>query len=327
MVDYRKFLGKQDAVLAPWLGGLSIDLPGRRLRLGARPDRPGWHRFELKGRVASVVGPGEPGDLSALPKVRGFIWRDRLVGEAARAEVLHLLPEEEAPRFSPVTARRWHGGALLFEGLEFEREAEGDVREALATGAPLSGIKGVPAPLRAAYAYALVEQTGRRMNVPVAAAETRGHVGRIAEGGVVEAELFLRALIVEREETQREMRELRARLAAAQVRADVQTAREQRVLERQQRNETAEDRAWHALDKAGATFESSRHAGPNQLEVVFAYMDERFISLVDEDTLQVFDSGICLGHPPSDRLLTLDSLPAVIKEAIDTDRLVILRAP
>ena len=65
----------------------------------------------------------------------------------------------------------------------------------------------------------------------------------------------------------------------------------------------------------------------DQLEVVFGFMGERFISLVDEDTLQVLDSGICLGHPPADKMITLDSLPAVIKEAIETDRLVILRAP
>jgi hypothetical protein len=90
---------------------------------------------------------------------------------------------------------------------------------------------------------------------------------------------------------------------------------------------TAEDRATEALEKAGATLESSRHVREHELEVVFSFMGERFISLVDEDTLQVLDSGICLGHPPADEQLTLDSLPAVIREAIETDRLVILRAP
>ncbi len=323
MVDYRKFLGKIDAVIAPWLGGASIDAPGRRLRLGTRPERVGWYRFELKGRVAHVAGPAAPEELGALPKVRGFLWRERLVGESARAEPLHLLPEEEAPRFSPVSARRWHGGALLFEGLEFESEAEGAVREALARGASLSGLKAVPAPLRAAYGYALLEQAARKLYVPLAAAEVRGHVGRVAEGGATEAEAVVRALIAEREETERELRERRARLTAAHLRAEVQAARELRVHDARD----SEERAAGALDKAGATLESCRHAGPRQLEVVFAFMGERFISLVDEHTLQVIDSGICLGHPPRDELVTLDSLPAVIKEAIDTDALVILRAP
>ena len=240
---------------------------------------------------------------------------------------MYLLPEEEPPRFSPVTARRWHGGALLFDGLEFESQSEGAVREALATGAPLHTLKSIPAPLRAAYAFALAEQAARRLAVPVAASEIRRHVGRIADGGAAQAESVIRDLIAEREQTEREMAELRARLAAAQLRAEVQTAREQRTIERAHRQETAEDRAEQALERAGATFESSRHVRQRQLEVIFSFMGERFISLVDEDTLQVLDSGICLGHPPADDQLTLDSLPAVIKEAIDTDRLVILRAP
>jgi hypothetical protein len=327
VVDYRKFLGKADVVIAPFLGGPSIDAPGRRLKLGAVPPSLGWYRFELKGRIANVVGPADAPELTALPRVRGWTWKDRLVGDLARAEPLLLPPEEEPARFSPVSARRWHGGALLFEGLEFESEAEAAVREALATGAALSGLKGVPAPLRAAYAYALIEQRARALGVPVAAAEVRGHVSRIAEGGAAVAEAVLRALIAEREETEREMRELRARLTAAQLRADVQAAREQQIVERQARNENADDRAWVALEKAGAQFESSRRTNGNQLEVVFAFMGERFVALVDAQTLQVYDSGICLGHPPADREITLDSLPSVIKEAIGTDRLVILRAP
>jgi hypothetical protein len=327
VVDYRKFLGKTDSVLAPFLGGPSIDAPGRRLKLGAAPTKPGWYRFELKGRIANVIEATEPPDLTALPRVRGYVWKERLVGDLAHAEPLAFMPEEEPPRFSPITARRWHGGALLFEGLEFESEAESAVREALATGAALSSIKGVPAPLRAAYAYALIEQVARARGVPVAASEVRGHVSRIAEGGAPVAEEVLRALIAEREQTEREMRELRARISAAQLRADVQRAREEQIAQRQQRQETTEDRAWAALEKAGARFESSRRAGQGQLEVIFAFMGERFVCLVDADTLQVFDSGICLGHPPADRVLTLDSLPSVIREAIDTHRLVILREP
>jgi hypothetical protein len=37
----------------------------------------------------------------------------------------------------------------------------------------------------------------------------------------------------------------------------------------------------------------------------------------------VLDAGICLSG--SDRMVTLDSLPSVIKEAIDTDQLNITR--
>lgn len=84
-------------------------------------------------------------------------------------------------------------------------------------------------------------------------------------------------------------------------------------------------RAELALEAAGARMRSARMLGNGNLEVIFTFMDERFISVVNMATLQVVDSGICLGHPPSDNLVTLESLPSVIKEAIDTDRLVILR--
>lgn len=327
MVDYRKFLGKSESVVAPFLGGRTLEVPGRRLRLPAPPASTGWYRFEVKGRAATVVEPAEPSELAALPRVRGFVWKDRLVGDGARAERMHLIPADEPARFAPVSARRWHGGALLFEALEFESEAESAAREALASGAGLGAVKSVPAPLRAAYGFALIEQTARRLDIPASAAEIRAHVGRVAEGGTAAAEAVLRALVAEREQAMRELRELNARLAAAQLRAEVEVAREQRVAERARRGQTAEDRAWEALEKAGASFESSRRAGEARLEVVFSFMNERFISLIDEDTLQVLDSGICLGHPPSDRLLTLDSLPSVIREAIETDSLVILREP
>ncbi|MFZ5444180.1 MAG: hypothetical protein ACOZQL_29560 [Myxococcota bacterium] len=314
-------------VLAPFLGGASIDVPGRRLRLAAPPPKPGWYRFEVKGRLAQVQGEADAPPLDELPRVRGYLWRDRLVGDGAKTEPLALMPDEEPPRFSPLTARRWPGDVLLFEQLEFESEAEGAVREALAEGRALSSLKGVPAPLRAAYGYALIEQAARRLGVPVAAAEIQAHVGRAAEGGAVEAEAVIRALIAEREETEREMRELRARIAAARLRADAQAARDEQLRLRAERHQTAEDRAFAALEKAGARFESSRQLRDGQLEVVFAFMGERFISIADAGTLQVIDSGICLGHPPRDDLITLESLPSVIKEAIDTHRLVILREP
>jgi hypothetical protein len=327
VVDYRKFLNKTETITAPWLGGRSIDLPDRRLRLNARIDRPGWYRFEIKGRIATAPSPTDAADLSALPRVRGYLWRERLVLDGARAEPLHLLPEEEAPRFSPVSARRWHGGALLFDTLEFESEVEGAVREALAKGAAIADLKGVPASLRAAYGFALGEQAARRMNVPVTASELRGHVGRIAEGGLEAAEAAIHALVAEREQTERELREVRERVAAAQLRAEVEAVREARARDRRRRADTLEERAWEALEKAGADFESARQLGGDQGEIVFGYLGERFICVVDAVTLQVYDSGICLGHPPADRLITLDSLPSVIREAIETDALVILRSP
>jgi hypothetical protein len=89
----------------------------------------------------------------------------------------------------------------------------------------------------------------------------------------------------------------------------------------------AEERAEAALEAAGARMTSVRRMYGNQIEVTYRFMGERFITLCDAITLNVWDSGICLGHGAArgDRELTLESLPAVIREAIESEVLVITR--
>jgi hypothetical protein len=340
VVDYRKFLAKEETFVVPWLGATTAEAAGgRRLCLTQRPDVPGWYSVAVKGRSATVRGPADAPALSGLVKVRGWLSSGRLVREGGLAELVHLPPADEAPRFSPATCRRWHSGELLFEGLEFETEVEAQVREALALERPLQGIKGVPAPLRAAFALAVLEAASRRTGVPVSPAEVRAHLSRIADGGVPAALEVLRALTAERALALRELEALERRRRELLLREELRAERELRRTRHERvaaelhaaRGRRGGDdgpaSAELALEQAGARLESARRLNGNQLEVVFRFMDQRFISLVDATTLQVIDSGICLGHPPSDALLTLDSLPAVIKEAIDTDALVILRWP
>jgi hypothetical protein len=82
-------------------------------------------------------------------------------------------------------------------------------------------------------------------------------------------------------------------------------------------------RAEAALDGADARMLSSRNLGDGNLEGAFEFMGERFISVVDAITLHVYDSGVCLAG--ADELVTLDSLPGVIREAIEENALVITR--
>lgn len=340
MVDYRKFLGKMETLVLPWLGGAFVEAEGRRLTLTKRPAAPGWFRFEVKGRDATPADAVDAPELSSRPRVRGWLWRDRLVVDGAKAEPVALMPVEEPPLFSPMTARRWHSGELLFEGLEFESEAEGAAREALATGEGLAAVKGVPAGLRAAFGYALLDAASRKSGVRFVASEVRPRVAEVAQGGAAVADAVLKALEDERELARREWLELERRRLEAMVREEVAAEREARRQELERREaELAQvlqqrrgrggpaDHAEAALAQAGAVMETARRIDAQQLEVVFRFMGERFVSIVRADTLQVLDSGICLGHPPADELITLDSLPAVIKEAIDDGVLVILRWP
>jgi hypothetical protein len=324
-MDYRKFLGREEELVLPYFGGATVDAKDRRLRVTAF-EPPGWYRFSVKGRAATKKDATDAPPLEGLPAVRGHFLNGRLVRDGGIAEHVFFLPEEP-PRFAPLKARRWPSGELLFDCLEFEGDAEGAVREALADGRSLETVKGVPATLRAAYAYAVIEPASKRLAIPFAPHEVRPALSRIATGGAPAAEAELNRLAAEREQARREMEELRRRQAAEAARAEVQAARERRVEEARKTKETVHERAEAALTAAGARLDQSRVLLGDRLEVVFSFMGERFISVVDAITFQVLDSGICLGHPPSDDLVTLDSLPSVIKEAIDDGALVILRFP
>ncbi len=332
-MDYRKFLGREEALVLPWLGGATVETRDRRLRVAAPPAAPGWYAFTVKGRQATVKGPADPPALDDLPAVRGHFLSGRLVRDGGNAEELVFPPADEPARFAPIKARRWHSGELFFDSLEFETDAEAAVREALAEDRTLAAVKGASATLRAAYAYAVLESASRRLNVPFAPVEVRPALAAVADGGAPEAEAALRALHAEREQARREMAELERRRAAAQAAQELREARERRIEEARkvQRDdprrwrEVVHEKADAALEAAGARLEQSRVLATGDLEVIFRFMGQRFISVVNAVTFRVIDSGICLGHPPRDDLVTLESLCAVIKEAIDTHRLVILR--
>ncbi|WP_338080638.1 hypothetical protein [Corallococcus exiguus] len=420
-MDYRKLLGKVESAVLPYFGGGTVDAPSRRLRV-TQPVAPGWWRFEVKGREATAREPASPEGTEALPRVRGHVWGTRLVREGAVAEPLALMPEEEPPRLSPVTARRWHDGTLLFEGVEFESEAEETARRALEEDRALGDTRGVSASLRAAFGFAVLEAVSRGTGIPFAPVEARARVLDVAREGRAEAERCLRRLADERARFVRRQAELEARREAeararmhetgmpevwrdaegrelgralsgrererwetlhgegartrtrqepgtarspwdadgreaawagsgrnangrggapsahehepwearrdASARASGQTpgARDGRSFTRQERWRAESDvGAWveRALDKAGARLMDHRRLGDGLLEVVYTFMGERFVTVVEAATLRVRDAGVCLAG--ADNRVTLESLPSVLKEAIDTDALVITR--
>ncbi len=327
-MDYRKFLGKVESEVLPYFGGTSVDAASRRLRVST-PPAPGWWRFDVQGRTATAREPAEPEGLDGLPLVRGHLWGSRLVREGAVAEQVQLLPEEEPPRFSPVRARRWHDGTLVFEGLEFEGEAEGTARLMLEEKRTLVEVKAVPASLRAAFGYAVLEGASGALGIRFSPAEVRGQVLSVAEGGRPAAEERLRKLAAEREAHVREL-ETRLRAVEEQRRREAEEVRLRAELARlrsrprpPERQAQGVARVERALESAGARLLGTRRLGNERLEVTFGFMGERFISIVEADTLQVVDAGICLAG--SDRQVTLESLPSVIREAIEDDVLVITR--
>jgi hypothetical protein len=308
-MDYTKLLGKRDELVLPWFGGPTLSAPSRGLRLRTEPPAPGWYRFSVRGRAATPLGPSDPDPdaLAALPRARGHLLGVSLVGDAGLAEDLFFLPEDEPPLFSPASARRWPTGELVFEQLEFEGEAEEAVRCALEEERSLTGLKGVPASLRAAYAFAVVDAAARRLQLPTSPLEVGQRVGELAEGGPTRADDLVRWIA--------EQREQRAPGWATRP-----AARPIGVLTEEERDTARVD---EALRSAGASLLRLRRMSDDQLEVTYRFLGSRFQALVVRGSLHVVDAGVCLDG--EDGRLTLDSLPPVIREAVDKGLLYVTR--
>jgi hypothetical protein len=156
--------------------------------------------------------------------------------------------------------------------------------------------------------------------VPVTLRELSGNVVAIAERGADAALATIERIAARRVEAEamRKQRELIE--ATNRERAAMREIAQQSY--RQRRGGSPIERADAALEAAGARMVAARRLG-DQLEVTFLYMGVRIISTVHAETLHVYDSGICLAG--ADEELTLDSLPSVIKEAIEDDYLNITR--
>jgi hypothetical protein len=316
-MNYRAFLGREEERVLPYVGGATVRAPQRALRVEGSLET-GWWRFRIRGRVASALEKTAPPDdqLAACPRVDGHVFGERLAANDARAEVLYLSPDDPPPLFSPCRARRWHGGVLLYEQLEFETDVEETARRAFEERGMLREVKGVPASLRAAFGYAMTDAAGREMKVAVSPAEVRAHVLEIAEGGLEIARREVRRLDEERRRFAQE-----AAVRAQAARTATATAAHTRASRRN--TDDAEDRAARALSAAGAEMSACRALGGGLLEVHYRFEGERFVSVVAAATLQVMDAGICLDG--FDDELTLDSLPGVIREGIEVGHLNITR--
>jgi len=317
-MDYRKFLGKTSSVVLPYFGGAFVRDVSRRLRVAVEQP-PGWYRFEISGRVATPVERADPIDTSRLLSARGHFTRGWLFSGGRELARVELVPEEEPPVLSPVTARRWHSGELVFECVELESEAEDLARRALESATGIADVKGVAASLRAAFGFALVARIASERDVRVSPREVMGSALALSMGGREAVEPWLDAL-----EERRRLERVRLEAWALAEQLDIPTStRTAWSRPSPDDDRTPAARAARALESAGAELLGSRSLGQGMLEVTYRFLGERFISVVDERTLQVFDAGICLSG--ADRQVTLESLPSVIREGYDTDQLNITR--
>jgi hypothetical protein len=325
-VDYTKFLGKKEELVLAYLGGAHVFGKDRRLRVVEPRPSLGFCRFEVRGRDAASLGAADP-VLDGLPKANGH-HAAGFVFHGGGVERLALAPEEEIAPFAKVRARRWWSGDWIFESLDFDTEVEEEARLRLERGEALGDLSGVPATLRSAFGVATMLHAARRAQIPLAVREALPHGVRVAEEPGA-ADAILAAIVRERTVAERRaIREAiderdRERVRAILARAPAASPSRARRARERPTMDNAVGRAEDALDAAAARMLSTRRLGGDRLEVAFTFLGERFVSVVDGISLQVLDAGVCLAG--EDDLVTLDSLPGVIREAIDSGRLVITR--
>lgn len=302
-MGWRDLVQAAEDLTVPWTGGRTLRSGGRTFQVkGALPEEHGFHVFTVDGgRRATWKGPspmtadGYFGDDAAL--VRGWLIGDRVapddvtvVPELARlfeqTERVWLL-EPGLERYARIVAAR-DDDRWIYVRQDFPLGPEDAVRAAWLDRAPsLDAVPGVPPALDLAFRL----ETWQREEV----ARQRAAL-----------------------EQQRLAEERRKLLVG-------ETGHARRQLARQD----FEGAARAALRVGGAELLDHRRSHTRGEYVIqFRYRRQTFECVCDEG-LRIVDSGICLvDHATGERgdtRFTLESLPAVVGQAMDEGRLVRFR--
>jgi hypothetical protein len=307
---WNQLLSQQEEVVLPWMGGQTIHSAQRRFNLSTLPPEHGWHRFQVDGSrraqwVAADLAPFDMEQGAAL--VRGYCIGDRVLSDdvAVTADMQAAFAQSEKvwlmdpslERFARVLAMRHRDGRLLYLRQEFPLGPEPYVQEAWQDRLP--SVAQIP------------------------------HVTPALD-------LAFRWLTRQREvaDARREALERRERAEAeAQARRDaakllLHDAIRSGEARRRLKDFPAAARA--ALAVSGAELLDHRQAlAKGEMIVQFRFQARRFECVVAEKSLQIIDAGICLvDHSTDERgdsYFTLESLPAVIHEAMRRGVLVVFR--
>lgn len=318
-MGWQDLLQKPDErIVLPWLYSqrdLLVGFGGRSWTInGKRPRESGWYEWKVVGRKVEWIEEAQkmaddlqhPGWTIETPiAALGYLIGDRFVRDLPSQMVLttqtltelprvHLVPED-LDLFDHISV--WEiGNNLFFCRSEFPLGPEVEVRVALLDELPSTAhIRGVPPGLDLAF---------------------RMESWRRAEVKRLEAEAMQKRLEAE---AQRAAEERRA--ALVKQLGDGAGRRELAKVD----FPTA---ARAALRVGGAELIDARTIGRGLFEVRYRVDGERLACVCDEE-LRITDAGICLvDHRTGvkgDTRFTLESLPAVVREAQEDNKLVIFR--
>ncbi|MEQ1570406.1 MAG: hypothetical protein ABMA64_32525 [Myxococcota bacterium] len=305
-MSWRDLLSVQATITVPWTGSRTVVHAGRTYQVhGALPPEHGFHTFTVGGgRRATWSGPSPlTADAyfdDAAERVTGYLLGDRIAPDGAAVapdlarlvvgtERVHLV-EPGLDRYARIVAARAEDGRLVWLAQDFPLGPEDEVREAFLAGRPsVDHVRGVTPALDLAFRL----------------------------------ESWMR------DEAARRRAELEAR-RAAEVAAEL---RHQRTAAAATRRRVARDdfdaAATEALAVTGAELISTREGYERGEHVVrFRFVGRSFECVCDGE-LRIVDAGICLvDHFTGERgdtRFTLESLPAVIREADRDGKLVQFR--
>ena len=274
---------------------------------GPLPPEHGWHEFAVAGsKKATWLAAADVDAFTAMPpdaeRRTGYMIGDRMLPDGVAVTLdpdrvleqsvrVHVV-EPGLPRFARGAAARWEDDRWIWVGQEFPLGPEADVTEAWQDRMDsVDHVPGVPPALDLAFRWQ------RHLRAEAARRREQLAVERAAE-------------------------EARRRFQEA-----VGTGEGRRELARRGNFELA---AGAALEISGAELLDHRESmNEGERVVQFRFEGRRFECVVDRLTLRIVDAGICLVDYESDirgdARFTLESLPAVIKEAIDIGALHVYR--
>jgi hypothetical protein len=311
-VNWRDLLQKEDErVVAPYVGGHTLVIGARTWKLSKPLPRDwGWYEFNIDGRRAVKTERVDPSPDQLKWTENGYLIGDRFVGDGVRVEPnpADIVSKSERvflldpglDRFARISVGRiCESGPLIFSSLAFPLGPEADVLGAFLDQEPsLDNIQDISPALDAAFRM----ETWQRAEAERQRAE----------------------------EAARRAEEERKR-AEAERRAELREALGDGAKRREMAKVDFREAARAALAVSGAAYLDHRpSANRNEMVVRFRYINRRFECTCHNETLRIIDSGICLiDHANDDykydNYFTLESLPAVIKQADDLGKLVVFR--
>ena len=302
--------GGEERVL-PWLGGRDVSSINRTWAIqGKRPPEFGWFQFTLTGRKARLKN-SEPQladpDFEAGDLLTGYLVGDRFIPDGVSVTpdpeklIAHTIQvycvEQGLERFTRATVVRMREDKLVFLRMEWPTGPETQVIEAYQDRKEsVTKIHGVIPALDLAFRWC----SRQRLLVEKQAAEAE----RLRQAELAKAEAA------------EKMKEAMKTLGTGAGRRHLA-----------QHDFQAAARA--ALAISGAELLDVRESYQRgEMVVQYRYKNRRLECTCDKKTLRIIDAGVCLDDhrgTKGDTYFTLESLPAVIQEAMNLGKLVVWR--